>query len=342
MGGIRVRGKNYNLEFVRIISFVLVIAIHVTNYYCRAYGEVSQGEYLFSLIIDAIARISVPCFFMISGALLLGREESLEKQGNRLLRFIIVLAIWSLIYYLWNTFFMKTSYDLTQILYRPVEAHLWYLYAMIPIYVVLPFLQIMCRGMSMKLDRAFFFVSTLAILFNFGLYLADAEAYYDMPLIGDRIYMYYVFIGYFIYKYRKHITISPGILMTVATFCMTTVIGLTWFITIKMGAHYEDLLTYGNPLIALTAMAFFLFMIRLKNGNISVGTKCEKVVKLLGECSFGIYLIHILFLDAYKKYVSPSQWSAWFAVPILLIAICFLSLVSVWLVRKTKLGRKLT
>ena len=28
--------KNYNLELVRMISFILVIAIHVSNYFCSA------------------------------------------------------------------------------------------------------------------------------------------------------------------------------------------------------------------------------------------------------------------------------------------------------------------
>ena len=74
--------KNYNLELIRIISFVSVIVIHVTNYYCRAYGEISQGEYIFSMILDVLARVSVPCFFMITGALLLGREEPLRKHLN--------------------------------------------------------------------------------------------------------------------------------------------------------------------------------------------------------------------------------------------------------------------
>ena len=67
--------KNYNLELIRLISFILVIVIHVTNYFCRAYGEITQGEYIFSLALDTAARVSVPCFFMISGALLLGRQD---------------------------------------------------------------------------------------------------------------------------------------------------------------------------------------------------------------------------------------------------------------------------
>ena len=44
------KGKNYNLELIRMVSFVLVIAIHVTNYFCRAYGKIPQGEYLLSSV----------------------------------------------------------------------------------------------------------------------------------------------------------------------------------------------------------------------------------------------------------------------------------------------------
>ena len=39
MQGNTMKRKNYNLELIRLISFVLVIVIHVTNYFCRAYGK---------------------------------------------------------------------------------------------------------------------------------------------------------------------------------------------------------------------------------------------------------------------------------------------------------------
>ena len=117
--------KNYNLELVRMVSFILVIVIHVTNYFCRAYGRIPQGEYLFSLVLDTAARLSVPCFFMISGALLLGREEPLEKHAKRLLRFLTALVVWSLLYYIWNIFYDGRDYNLRQIWYVPTTDVPW-------------------------------------------------------------------------------------------------------------------------------------------------------------------------------------------------------------------------
>lgn len=334
--------KNYNLELVRFLSFFLVIVIHVTNYFCRAYGRIPQSEYLFSLVFDTAARVSVPGFFMISGALLLGRDEPLRKHGKRLIRFLTALIVWSAVYYVWNTFYMKTSFDLKEILYVPAEAHLWYLYAMIPIYLVLPFLQVMCRNMNLRLERAFLIVSTGAVLFNYLLWMMGGEAYYDLPLVGDRIYAYYVFVGYYIYKYRHHIRLSQRAAAVICVLSMAATFGITWGVTVMNGRHYEDALTYTSPFVAVSAVMFFLFLLRFRHARYQPAETVRKIIDLFCGCSFGIYLIHILFLDNYKKYMAPQDLSAFIAVPALVIGIAAVSFLCVWVMRKTWVGRKIT
>lgn len=339
MQGNTMKRKNYNLELIRLISFVLVIVIHVTNYFCRAYGKISGGEYLFSLALDTAARVSVPCFFMITGALLVGRDEPLSKHGRRLLRFLAVLIVWSAVYYFWNTFYMGTPCDLAAVLDKPTEEHLWYLYAMIPIYLVLPFFQVMCRGMSMKLEKVFLVVATATVLLNYLLRLIGQEAYYDLPLIGDRAYAYYVFVGYYIYKYRRHIRLSQKAAGIICVCGLAAAFGITLAVTVSQGSHYEGALTYETPFIVIAAAAFFLLMLRLKEAHFVPGERVQKWIDLFCGCSFGIYLIHILFLDNYKKYVEPWELSAWIAVPALVISIGAVSFVCIWLLRKTKAGK---
>ncbi len=334
--------KNYNLELIRLVSFILVIAIHVSNYFCRAYGQIPQGEYIFSLVIDTVARLSVPCFFMITGALLLGRDEPLPKHAGRLVRFLTALVVWSAVYYLWNTYYMGTFYDLKEILYVPTEAHLWYLYAMIPIYLVLPFFQVMCRHMSLKLEKVFLIVTTGGVLFNYVLDLMGGQAYYALPLVGDRVYSWYVFAGYYLYKYRKHIRLSQRSLLVICLLSMAGTFGITLGITAASGRHCEKMLTYISPLVAVAAVAFFLFMLRFKGGYIRLGERAKKIIDLFCGCSFGIYLIHILFLDNFKKHVEPYNLSAWIAVPGLIVVIAFVSFACVWIIRKVPGGKKIT
>lgn len=47
---------------------------------------------------------------------------------------------------IWNAVYMKDPYQIKDLLYKPVEQHLWYLYAMIPIYLVLPFSRLCVNG----------------------------------------------------------------------------------------------------------------------------------------------------------------------------------------------------
>ena len=337
-----VKEKNYNLEIIRMVSFILVIVIHVTNYFCRAYGQITEGEYLFSLVLDTAARISVPCFFMISGALLLGREEPLEKHWKRLLRFVIALVVWSAVYYFWNTYYMKSEYDLRQILYVPAEAHLWYLYAMIPIYLVMPFFQVMCRHMNLKQEKAFLIVATGAVLFNYLLWMMQGEAYYDLPIIGDRIYAYYIFIGYYLFKYRRHIRLSQRSAALLCGAGLILTFAVTLGVTAATGKHYEDALTYACPLVAVASAAFFLFVIRMGDTKLVPGKRAKRIIDMFCGCSFGIYLIHILFLDNYKKYMAPTDLSAWIAVPALTVGIGAVSFLCVMILRKFRIGRKIT
>lgn len=334
--------KSYNIELLRAMSFVMVIIIHVANYFCRAYEFISIGEYLFSLTLNTLSRVSVPCFFMISGVLLLGRNETMKKSLQRAFRFFIVLVVWTIIYYVFNTYYMNQPVDLKKLAEIPAEAHLWYLYVMIPIYLVLPFLQAMCRGMNAKLEKAFVILGGILVLLQPIMFYAKINLYFGVPIFGDRVYIYYLFLGYFIAKYKDRIPemkrLWSGIffgssLITV----ITTTIGSS-----IMGYHMEQLLTYGCPLILLSSVSFFIMVLQSGNGNLQLKEPVRKAIDICCGCSFGIYLIHILLLDNFKKYVKAYEVSAYWAIPALVIGILGVSLLIVYLIRKTAIGRKIS
>lgn len=334
--------KNYNLELIRTISFILVVVIHVSNYFCRAFGKIGAGEYGFSLVLDTLARVSVPSFFMLSGALLLGREETVGKCWKRVARFLPPLLVWSIVYYIFNVYYMGSEFNLKKILWIPVEAHLWYLYAMIPLYLVLPFFQVMVRHLTPKMEKALLLLGTVAILLNYGLSLFDGALYYDVPLFGDRVYSYYFFLGFYLMKYKDRIRISNrwlGIIFIVSNILN---IGLTAILSIVTGEHMERTLEYGFPLVILCSVTFFLWMLRLGDGNVHLKVSIKQMIDRWCACSFGIYLIHIIFLDMFKKHVAATEVSAYLAIPGLTIGILFLSYLCVSLIRRVIGGKSIT
>lgn len=333
------REKNYNLELIRTISFILVVVIHVSNYFCRAYGRISAGEYGFSLVLDTLARVSVPGFFMLSGALLLGRDEPMEKNRKRVLRFLPPLVFWSVIYYIWNIYYMGSSFDLRKIFWVPAEAHLWYLYAMIPIYLALPFFQVMFKGMNQKMEHTLMVLGTAVVLVSYTLSLFNGELYYDVPLFGDRVYAYYFFLGYYLMKHKETIRISSRKLGVIFIVCNALNVVLTAGIAMILGDHPERTLEYGFPLVIVSAAAFFLLMLRLGNGRVQLKERAKRFIDSWCTCSFGIYLIHILFLDNYKKHLEAEAVSAYFAVPALTIGILLVSYICIYAIRKIPGGK---
>ena len=193
-----------------------------------------------------------------------------------------------------------------------------------------------------KLERALLVVCSASVVFNYVVSLQNGEAYYDLPLIGDKVYMLYIFIGYFIYKYRRYIRISQKWAAAIFIGCMTGVFALTVFITQRSGEHYERVLEYGCPLIVLAGAAFFMILIRWQDCEIRLKERTRRLLDIGCGCSFGIYLIHILFLDGYKKYAEPAAVSAWIAVPVLIAGIGGLSFLCITLLRRSRIGRAIT
>ena len=268
------REKNYNLELIRMISFIFVIAIHVTNYYCRAWGR-SRRRNMCSP--GGQCGVQDECALLPDdlGGAAPGRDEPVKKHLHRTLHFLTALIVWDAVYYLWNTYYMRSEFDLREILYIPAEAHLWYLYAMVPIYLAMPFLQILCRNMNVRTERAFMAITSGAVLFTWLLRFMGAQPYYDLPIIGDKVYVWYMFAGYYLMKYRRKFRIRQRTLLLVCVLSMAVTFGVTWGATSAMDRHCDTQLAYSTPFAILAACAFFLFVIRLETEDCSLQNRTE-------------------------------------------------------------------
>lgn len=335
-----IKQKNYNLEIIRVVSAFFVVAIHVANYYCRRWEYISDGQYIFSVIINTLARFSVPCFFLISGSLLMGRQESLGKHGKRLWHFARILVFWSLFYYIFNILYVGKDSQLDTLLVEPVKAHLWYLYALIPIYLILPFIQVMVHNMDEILDKALIALCLVSLFLLYFLSLGKEELYYDIPLIGDRSYSVYFFMGYYIKKYAQRIRLSTLQLTGIFLGCTCADIILTLWMSFSTHNFYERFLEYGNPLVFLSGISLFMLLYKLQDGHMNLSGLKLKIVTVLGNCGLGIYLIHVVLLDIYKKNVDVTTLPSFVGIPLLTIGIFAASFFFVYLLKKIPLIQK--
>lgn len=98
------RGKDkiVYMELLRVIAVVLVIFNHTRT---RGYSLYTQTDDVFdwwaSLACSIFCKVAVPVFFMISGGVILGRQESFSQIfKKRILRFLIVILLFTFLQYL--------------------------------------------------------------------------------------------------------------------------------------------------------------------------------------------------------------------------------------------------
>ena len=320
--------KNYNIELIRLICFLMVIVIHVTNYFCRSYGAISFGEYVFAFSLNSISRISIPCFFMISGYLLLGRDESSSKILKRVARFSGVLLFWTFVYFVFNNYYTHQTWSWKQFFKTPVEAHLWYLYAIIPLYLMLiPFRKIFSK-LSTKT------IKIMAIIIGL-IYVYAYTCQIDLHIQ----YLCFFILGYIISRIINELHLKQELCLVIFWVC--NIINIVYGIikTLHLNRYASMVTQYRNPIIVLGAISFFVYVIQYQNGNVQLSDRLQKLVESCCACSFGVYLIHIIFLDIYKQNFTSTRFSVYVAVPMLTVIISVLSIVSIYMTRKTTFGR---
>lgn len=94
--------KTY-LDIIRIFAILTVIFNHTNarGYIYFTTVEPKSAIYWISMIFSILCKVNVPLFFMISGVTLLGREETIQEVWNkRIVRFLIVLMLFSLLQYM--------------------------------------------------------------------------------------------------------------------------------------------------------------------------------------------------------------------------------------------------
>lgn len=306
--------KNYQLEVLRVISCINVVLIHVCNLYSRSFGEIGQGEYVFSVILNAMARTSVPIFFMISGATSLGSHYDMKKYAKKVINMAAVVVVASVLYRIWNIVYFDRAYDYHDLFLTPTKLHLWYLYAYLGILIMLPFLQSMFRTLEKKYEILFVVIWFVFLVAYRVLDRLDMSIGYPLPIIGSTYYVGYFVIGHLINKYLKEIKIPTVWLYVIRYGSLITTVIMMCYGSFSRNKHYDWYWQYRALFIALQSIAMFLLIARRKPQKRKIFGR--DLVTDIAKLSFIIYLIHPFFLDILKTVFPYQKMSAYYAIPL--------------------------
>ena len=274
----------------------------------------------------------------------LGRQ--LHANGGRDLAGVVLavaLLVWGTLYAMvdlaaagaaltWDNMFSA----FLQVLRGNTHYHLWYLYMLIGLYLVTPVLRAFTRGAT----RAEFHY---ALLFGLLLFLnALLQVFWPSSTIA--LYLQrmeiYLFMGYTCCYvagyYFRHYTIGrvAEILFYLlgAAGLAVTVLG-TLYLSHRDGAQNMTLAGYTTPNVLLTAVALVV-LFRYAFGPSEERSRNQSVA-VVAQTSFGIYLVHDLFVLLLRHFVLFAlPIPAAVAIPLWTAVVFLLSFCVAWPIHK--------
>ncbi len=142
--------KSAHIIYLRVIATIFVIFIHAsTGFLYRI--DTHAFDWNYANWINAATRCSVPIFVIISGYLLLKKEEATGTfYRKRIPKLVYPFVFWTIVYLVYY-FYRYTNFELLSAekigaiildkMLHGANAHLWYLYMIIGLYLAIPFLR---------------------------------------------------------------------------------------------------------------------------------------------------------------------------------------------------------
>ncbi len=278
-----------SFDLLRMLASFLVVMLHVS---AQGFYAV-QPYWLTGVVYNAIGRIGVPIFFMMSGAFLLPKAETLKATAARTLKKIIIpYVVWGFIYMVYNAVTLGTPVKGLSMLRQAPYYHMGFMLQLLSFYLVLPVLRGFWQNPGTAKNQKLY-VTLLALLAGI---LTD----FIYPLIGKSLFgftisyfPYYVglaLLGAYlreskIYTRRWHLWIV-GYLV-----CTAGMVYLTYYKSFMIGQPTEQFFLYQSPLTIAAAICVFLLF-----NQMSVPKKMGKYVKN-GGVTLSIFLMHPLVLN---------------------------------------------
>lgn len=346
----------YYFDYIRVWATFGVVVLHSSAliFTRNAKRDVDfVSKFTIADFGDALGRFGVGCFFMVSGALLLAPQHRF-RLGKQLLRVAIPLVVWSVVYALFQAYFVKHHLprvngsddhplDVVEVIKsffaRPLFYHLWFVYVLIGIYLVIPLLRPLT---ALPAERR-------AQLLRYGLLLWAAFTIV-VPLLHEiwpgKITLYTPafpaipagFLGMAVFGFYLHHHDVPirsrGLLLFGCAAGLTTGALVVFYDLTHHRPTAWGLNDLTPQIVLYSACVFLLGKIAFDRPG-----RAYPFVALFSRLSYRIYLIHALVLH-YLRAISPMKHfylnDPVLSIPTMLVLTIAISFAISWLLDQIK------
>lgn len=285
---------------LRAAAILAVVVLHVSAPVVGKFASLDASAWWAGHLWDSLVRASVPLFFMLSGALLLGRREPLAVFfTKRLSKLVPPLIAWSAVYLGWEALRSESERPWWEYLAAPLHGavyyHLWFLYEILRLYLVMPVLRVfVAHASARELDYFLLLWAVVALLYPlFKLWTGFRVSLLGLDAFAG--YAGYMLLGYRLVQLEQG-RVRHGLAAAAFALGWVATLWLTAAASASAGKFDGLFYEYLKPNVALMAAGAFWLMrafgarLARTGGGMGFGARCA-------QSSFGIYLAHVLVLE---------------------------------------------
>lgn len=315
------------LDWLRFIACFMVILVHsIEPFYLGGPDGTfiaSRSDAFWVTVVNSALRPAVPLFVLASSYLLFPlKTDTVTFFKRRFSRVMVPFLLWSLLYAVVPMIGSGGEIDIVSNLKTLIfnfmmhSGHLWFVYMLIGVYLLMPLLSPWIEKVSRKEERAFLcvwaFTTVLPLLRPVAQTLTgSSDMWGECPWNGFGAFYYvsgfigFLVLGHYFKKYVEEIswarTIAIALPFWLAGYAVTA--GGFWYEMLKepgfpLSAPYQtavdmewtwNFTTFG---VMMQTVAYF-FLIRKINAS---GWVYDRIILPVSKLSYGIYLMHIFVL----------------------------------------------
>lgn len=316
------------INSVKVCAIFIVILLHASGPLVLKLELGSVGWWI-SHFYDSISRWGVPVFIMVSGALLLPKDETLTSfYVKRFRRLVAPVIFWSIFFSIW--FVLRETIKGKEVVYSDIfynilsglpHYHMWYLYMLIGLFMFLPFIRIIVNRFSFN---------ELLLLTCLMLALSAGNWFYEY-FYGTRSkifltwflsYLPFVFIGYLISISNKVVNVHLLTLVFVLS-VLATLFGTNFaLLNFESSVGFYLYTNLSVSVIPMSISVFYIFK------SLSSKLPDFNLLSNVSSLTLGIYLVHPVFLEVIYYFIPLSEgWYLLFVIPfisLLVFAVSYL------------------
>lgn len=336
--------RESNYDFLRVFSMLAVIMIHVSVQWVNGFFyAASQGiatkeliNLLVACIYYSLSSFAVPCFLMVSGAFILDKDDNadyavfykraFDKIGVPTLIFTGLYTIQNVVEHIvyGNLRFESVRSIIISDLSGWPYYHMWYMFMLIGIYLLAPFVLIIKNKIGYERFRK---VTIVFLVYS----VISACTYNGNTVNWDIGYVIY-FLGYFMIGYvlRKEAKKNnrAGIILIILGIIVETIMALALYnLKILNGLDIAERLV--KPLSPFTVISSLMIFY----GFGCLYLKKNSIIEKIAGLSFTIYMFHGGVWGAVKTFIGIIKYENYmtkldniWAIPVFVLIVLLLSM----------------